>query len=121
VSVDTPVQRIKVGGQWYVLMAYEEYEAHARSANQLSRGFLTATDAKEITGELPNMPHGSSSLRVWRKHLGLTLDELAANVGMSKSFLSEVETGKRTGRPELWSKLARALGTSIEEILPKQE
>jgi len=34
-------------------------------------------------------------IREWRKHRGLTQDQLAERIGMDKGYLSKIETGKR--------------------------
>lgn len=61
---------------------------------------------------------GESSLKLWRKHRGFTLQELGKTVGVSQSFLSEIENGNRRGAPSLWRRLAEALNVSADDILP---
>lgn len=55
-------------------------------------------------------------IREHRKRRGLTLDELAELVGMSKGYLSDLETGKRTGGLEMLRLIAQALKVSELEI-----
>ena len=40
-------------------------------------------------------------------------------VGAASSYLSEIENGKRQGRPALWRKLAEALEADMEDIVPE--
>lgn len=49
----------------------------------------------------------------------LTQAEVAARVRISKAYLSDIETGRRTGErhPLLAEWLAEALGVDVEEIL----
>lgn len=61
---------------------------------------------------------GESALRAWRKHRALSLEQLAEMAGSRKSLLSEIENGKRQGRPALWRALASALEVSVDDILP---
>jgi DNA-binding XRE family transcriptional regulator len=61
---------------------------------------------------------GGNALRVWRKHRGMSLDELAQRSGTRKSHLSEIENGKAQGRPALWRALADTLNVSTDDILP---
>ena len=49
----------------------------------------------------------------------MTLEKLAGLAGVGKSMLSEMETGKRRGKPALWRKLATALNVSADDILPE--
>ena len=40
---------------------------------------------------------GESPIILWREHRGLTQQELATRAGISKPYLSQIETGKRQG------------------------
>jgi DNA-binding XRE family transcriptional regulator len=56
-------------------------------------------------------------IRDKRKSLGLTQDQLCQQVGISKSFLSEVETGKRNLSSAHLLGIAKALGCSCDFLL----
>lgn len=56
-------------------------------------------------------------IRDRRKSLGLTQDQLCQQVRISKSFLSEVETGKRNLSSSNLLDLAKALGCSCDFLL----
>ena len=56
-------------------------------------------------------------LRAERQRRGLTLDQLAALSGVSRSMLSEVERGGRTPTVLVLDHVATALGTSIARLL----
>ena len=117
-SQETPIQRLKVGGQFYVFMPFDEYQALAKSASALSKALTEPENVHEFTSTVPVVKNGDGNLRAWRKHRGLTLDELAAMAGTRKSFLSQIENGNMLGRATLWRTLAEALDVSIEDILP---
>lgn len=51
-----------------------------------------------------------------RKEKGLSQVELAADADMAKSYLSELELGKRNASVLVLSRLATALGTTLEEL-----
>jgi DNA-binding XRE family transcriptional regulator len=119
VSKDTPIQQIKVAGEYYVLMPFAEYDALSKAAKLLSSEFREPKDVGEVENGPPARREGESALRAWRKHRRRTLEELGIMVECGKSFLSEIETGKAKGSIELWGKLARALEASIEDILPE--
>ena len=57
----------------------------------------------------------------WRKKRGLTQTALAADVGVSQNFLSDMERGKAIGDVVLYAKLARRLGVAIEDLVPETE
>jgi hypothetical protein len=56
-------------------------------------------------------------LAFWRRHRGLTQAVLAARVGIAQSSLAQAETGRRGLKVETYAKLAKALGTRIEDLL----
>jgi DNA-binding XRE family transcriptional regulator len=65
---------------------------------------------------------GKSPIKVWREYRGLTQQQLADIVGISKPYLSQLETGKRTGTTEVLSTIAGALHVSLEQVAePKKE
>lgn len=55
-------------------------------------------------------------IREHRKKLGWTLERLAEEVGTSKGYLSDLETGKRTGGIDMIREIAGALSVTEMEI-----
>ena len=51
-----------------------------------------------------------------RKEKGLSQVDLAADADMAKSYLSDLELGKRNPSVLVLSRLAAALGTTLEEL-----
>ena len=60
-------------------------------------------------------------LRQARDHLGLTLEDLAAQVHTSKTHIADFETGERDMTLGRFLRLVRALGVSYTEALPPEE
>lgn len=60
---------------------------------------------------------GEHPIKVWREYRGLTQQQMADRVKISKPYLSQIETGKRTGTTELLSSIAKALGVSLDEVV----
>jgi DNA-binding XRE family transcriptional regulator len=60
---------------------------------------------------------GASPIRVWREYRGLTQQQLADQAGISKPYLSQLESGKRTGTLEVLQAIAQALGLDLEDVL----
>jgi len=114
-------QLITAGGEQFVLLPLAEYERLTKAAKTLVVGLSEPVPARPYSGEPAVSQNGESALRIWRKHRGFVLEKLAKEVGISKSFLSEIETGKRFGKPIVWSKLAKVLNTDIEAILPQDQ
>ena len=63
---------------------------------------------RELTGELP--------IKLWREHRGMTQQELATLAGISKPYLSQIETGKRQGTVETLSTIARSIGVPLDVV-----
>ena len=83
----------------------EFHEAYAAG-----REFLVPDEImrRELAGESP--------LKLWREHCGLTQEELAGRGGISKPYLSQIETGKRQGTIETLSALARVLDVPLDVL-----
>ena len=63
------------------------------------------------------MVDGATPLKAWRDHKGLTLQALAEATGLSRAFLSQIESGKRTGSAATLKKLAVALGVPVGALI----
>ena len=60
---------------------------------------------------------GASPIRAFRDRGELTLRELAERAGISLSYLSEIEHGRKPGSVAALSRIADALGTSIDALV----
>lgn len=115
----------KNGHPEFVVIPYEDYrhflelledEADARvvaefqEAYTAGREFLVPDEIvrRELAGESP--------IKLWREHRGLTQQELAGRVGISKPYLSQIETGKRQGTVETLSAIARSLDVPLDVL-----
>lgn len=111
--------------EWAVL-PYEEYLKLLEDAEMLEdiRAFDAAKTALE-NGEDELIPSevvyaimdGENPIKVWREFRGLTQQQLADEVGISKPYLSQIETGKRTGTTEILSAIAKELDLSLDDIV----
>ena len=60
---------------------------------------------------------GESPLVAFRTHHGLTLRELARRAGISPSYLSKIERGRKPGSAATLAKIATTLNTTIDTLL----
>jgi DNA-binding XRE family transcriptional regulator len=92
----------------------DEADAHAvaefHEAYTAGREFLVPHEImqRELVGESP--------IKLWREHRGLTQEALAKRAGISKPYLSQIETGKRQGTVETLSAIARALEVPLDVL-----
>ena len=61
---------------------------------------------------------GAHPVRAWREARGLNQAQLAAYAGISRAYLTQIETGGRTGTLDVMVKLARNLRCMVEDLVP---
>jgi DNA-binding XRE family transcriptional regulator len=113
------------GNPEWAVIPYEEYLRLVEEAEMLSdvRDYDAAMENIEQGEELvPSevvyaILDGENPIRVWREYRGYTQKELAESAGISKPYLSQIETGKRTGTTEVLSAIASALDLTIDDIV----
>lgn len=64
------------------------------------------------------MRDGATAVRAFREHRGMTLQVLADAAGVSKPYVSQIESGKRTGTMATLTKIAAALGVPLSALTP---
>jgi DNA-binding XRE family transcriptional regulator len=110
--------------EWAVL-PYEEYLRLIEQAELLEdiRAFDEISAAIErgeeelIPAEVVNaILDGKNPIKVWREYRDLTQQQLASMAGISKPYLSQLETRKRTGTTDVLSAIAKALDVSLEQV-----
>ncbi len=120
------VQVIEKDGkpEWAVI-PYEEYERLVEEAEML-QDVRAYDEAKKAIAEgeelIPSevtyaILDGVNPVRIWREHRGLTQQQLAEAAGISVPYLSQIESGKRTGSAEVLAAIAKKLGLSLDDIV----
>jgi DNA-binding XRE family transcriptional regulator len=64
---------------------------------------------------------GDNPIKVWREYRRMTQQQLAEKVEISTPYLSQIETGKRTGTFEILLAIARALEVTLDDIVTQTE
>ena len=86
---------------------------------------IAAYEAGRMPGLSPeealDFARSPSPLAFWRKRARLTQAALAASVGVTQNYLSEIENGKRSGPVGLWLKLSAALGVPVEALVDEDQ
>ena len=124
------IQLIERNGkpEWAVL-PYEEYLHLIEQVEMLEdiRDY-DATKAAIERGEEELIPSevvfaildGENPIKVWRAFRNLTQQQLAEAAGISKPYLSQIETGKRRGTTEVITAIAKALNVAIDELVTQE-
>jgi DNA-binding XRE family transcriptional regulator len=84
--------------------------AEFHEAYRAGREFLVPAEIlrRELAGESP--------IKLWREYRSLTQRELADRAGISKPYLSQIESGKRQGTLETLAAIARALDVPLQVL-----
>ena len=94
--------------------AVEDAEDAAAYDRAIANDDGTRYPAAVVQAELD----GVSSVRAWRTTRGLTAQALADAAGLSRPYLSQIESGKRTGTAATLKKLALALNVPVGALQP---
>ncbi len=60
---------------------------------------------------------GQNPISVYRNYRGLTQNALAAAANINAVYLSQIETGKRTGSAKTLAALAKALQMTVDDLI----
>ena len=120
------VQIIARDGQpEYAVVPYSEFERLRQLAEDMEdiRAFdsAMADDAETVPHEIvARLVAGESPLRVWREYRDLTQATLAEQARLDKSYLSQIESGRKRGSVEVLKRLADALAVDLDDIVAKK-
>lgn len=64
------------------------------------------------------LAEGENAIRVLREWKGMTQLYLSSKTGLSQSYLSDIENGRRIGSAETLSVIARVLGVPLDLLVP---
>jgi DNA-binding XRE family transcriptional regulator len=129
--MNEPIQLIKLDGkpEWAIL-PYKIYLELVEQAEMLQdvRDYDAAKAAVENDKEelIPAdvvfaILDGANPIKVWREARGLTQQQVADAAGISKPYLSQIETGKRKGSTQSLASIAKSLNVSLDEIVDQKK
>lgn len=116
---------LKEGKPEYAVLPYETYLQLVEAAEMLSdirdydEAMQAIAEGEEIipADVVYALYEGGNPIRVWREYRGLSQSELAAKAGISASYLSQLEAGKRAGTTEVLSAIAAALDLTLDDVV----
>jgi DNA-binding XRE family transcriptional regulator len=119
-------QIIKKNGQpEYAVIPYADYlrlleafedKADAAAVAEFQEAYRAGRELLVPAEILRRELEGESPVKLWRDYRGLTQQELADRAGISKPYLSQIESGKRQGTVETLAAIARALDVPLDVI-----
>jgi DNA-binding XRE family transcriptional regulator len=100
------------------LVALAEDQADVRAYDQAKAELASGEDELVPAEVVARLSAGEHPLRVWREHRGLTQEALATAAGVGKSYVSQIESGRKTGTLDTLRRLAAALGVDLDDLTP---
>ncbi len=114
----------EAGKPAYAVIPWPEYERLMPEAADAALSDEAQYDrAKEEEEELfpaavlDRLLAGESPVRVYRKYRGMTQKQLAEAAGINAVYLSQIETGKRSGSLKTLAAIAKALGVEAGDLI----
>jgi DNA-binding XRE family transcriptional regulator len=98
-----------------------EETGDARQVNTVLEGIRRGEIATFPSKIVAQLIAGENPVRVFRKFRKMTGEELAAKVGISRPYLTQIETGKREPMFPIMVKIAAALDVSLDELVPAKD
>ncbi len=95
---------LHIQGKPYVLVPLHDYRALAEGGKDNA----LPEDILDLLAERKQSP-----VKILRKHRGLTQVELAGQAGISRPYLTEIETGRKDGSIRAIKSIAAVLGVDI--------
>jgi DNA-binding XRE family transcriptional regulator len=110
-------------GDELVVLSRRDYEdlVDALAARKVEAALAAGREELLTAEEAAALIAAPTPLTFWRKKRGRTQSQLAAEIGVSQNFLSDLERGKAKGDVTLYGKLARSLDLSIDDLAPDSD
>jgi DNA-binding XRE family transcriptional regulator len=117
---------IQKNGRSYALIPLDFYERLLESAEE-SEDIRLYDEAKKRDEEffpvdlIKKIMGGQSPMKVYRTYRGLTQQALAEGMGISRSYLAEIESGKKSGSVRVLCMAATILAVDLDMLVVDQE
>jgi DNA-binding XRE family transcriptional regulator len=99
------------------LLALAEDRIDINEARRVSARIASGEEATLPADFVAAMVAGKTQpLRLWRQHRGLTLDALGKACGVTRSALSQIESGRTKASGALLKRLAKALDCDMDDL-----
>lgn len=98
---------IHIAGKPHVLVPLHDY-------TQLKNGAETSNLPDDV---LHKIAIGTENpIKIIRKYRAMTQDDLASAAGLSRPYLTEIETGRKEGSIRSLKSIAKALNVALERV-----
>ncbi|MBC2775317.1 helix-turn-helix transcriptional regulator [Rhizobium sp. AQ_MP] len=112
------VRKTVIDGETYVLVPEDDYEdlIDTITAERIMARVRAGEETwpAELVYELFET---DSRIRTYRNYRKMSVSDLAAAAGISQPYLSEIESGKKTGSVDVLKRIAAALKVDLDDIV----
>ena len=95
----------------------DEDTADAAYANRILADIENGTETLLTNEQADQLLNAKTPLAFWRKHRGMTQDALSKLIGVAQGFVSEIESGTKTGDVQTLAAMARVLAISLDDLV----
>jgi ribosome-binding protein aMBF1 (putative translation factor) len=119
-----PVMTKSPKGEDIVILSRKEYDRLRVAANEavadaaVAKKAIARNEETLSESEVDELLAAKTPLAFWRKKRGLTQTDLAKAAEVAQGFLSEIESGRKTGDVTVLQRIAAALEISLLELVP---
>ena len=113
----------KDGSPEYAVIPIEDYRRMVASLEDIAdieaidQALREDKSGESVPGKVVGaIIDGVTPIRAWRIHRRFTLVSLAERAGISSSYLSRIENGKKPGTPDIYRRLAAVLGVEPDDL-----
>ncbi|MBL37359.1 MAG: transcriptional regulator [Xanthomonadales bacterium] len=103
--------------EWRRICALAEDAEDIRAADSSVRELAAGYDETVPMEIVRRLLEGAHPLSVWRKYRGMTQQELAEAAGMGKSYVSQIESGAKSGSVKSLQRLSEVLRVDIDDLI----
>lgn len=109
-------------GETLIMLSESEYErlvdlADVAIADRVMANVAAGRDEFIPSEIVDRLLAGENKVKVWRGHRGLSARELAEKTGLSASYISEIESGRKEGSISAMKKIAAAMGLDLDDVV----
>ena len=87
------------------------------AARKVRRQLDAGTDEAIPADMMRALVNSDYPIKIWRDYRGLTMQTVADQVGISKSYLSQIESGNRNGSADVLKRIASVLDIILDDIV----
>jgi ribosome-binding protein aMBF1 (putative translation factor) len=119
-----PVMTKSPKGDDIVILSRKEYDRLLAAADEdvidavMAKKAIARNEETLSEADVDELLAARTPLAFWRRKRGLTQTDLAKAAGIAQGFLSEIESGLKTGDVTVLQRIAIALEISLLELVP---